>query len=144
MGQETGIWEILHLVALILFLIGSVAFFIGDGVRGLLGLGGGELLQRFAGVNFVIIGILMIAILLTGFREGERWAWYAMWVWPLWATLMILLPTIAASLGYTPADYTSSDTTFAQHLREVRSVQFAFLVLSLVALAISYPKFFRG
>ena len=31
-----------------------------------------------------MIGLLLSAILVTGFRRNERWAWWAMWLLPLW------------------------------------------------------------
>ena len=31
----------------------------------------------------VVAVVLTIAIALTAFRRGERWAWFAFWVWPV-------------------------------------------------------------
>ena len=31
-----------------------------------------------------MIGILFSTILATGFRRNERWAWWAMWLLPIW------------------------------------------------------------
>ena len=39
---------------------------------------------RFGGLDLIVIGLLMSAILVTGFRRNERWAWWAMWLLPLW------------------------------------------------------------
>jgi hypothetical protein len=39
---------------------------------------------RFGGLDLIVIGILLSAILATGFRRNERWAWWAMWMLPLW------------------------------------------------------------
>ena len=39
------------------------------------------------GIGFLLInlGTALLAILLFGFRRWHRWAWFAMWVLPLWA-----------------------------------------------------------
>ncbi len=37
------------------------------------------LLTTYASVAVV----LTVAIAVTAFRRGERWAWFAFWVWPL-------------------------------------------------------------
>jgi hypothetical protein len=39
---------------------------------------------RFGGLDLIVIGILLSAILVTPFRRNERWAWWAMWLLPLW------------------------------------------------------------
>jgi hypothetical protein len=39
---------------------------------------------RFSGLDLIVIGLLLSAILVTGFRRNERWAWWAMWLLPLW------------------------------------------------------------
>jgi hypothetical protein len=39
---------------------------------------------RFGGLDLIVIGILLSAILVTAFRRNERWAWWAMWMLPLW------------------------------------------------------------
>jgi hypothetical protein len=33
----------------------------------------------------VVVGLLGTAILLYAFRQGNRWAWWAMWTLPIWA-----------------------------------------------------------
>ena len=86
---------------------------------------------RASGTNLLIMGILMVAVSFTGFRKGDRWAWYAMWVWPLWTILAILLLSSAATQPGpgTPIPILSGSVL---------------LVISLVALAMSYRKFFPG
>src|SRR5213594_91962 len=86
---------------------------------------------RASGMHLLIVGILSVAVSLTGFRKGERWAWYAMWVWPLWTVLVILLLSGAATQAGpgTPVPILSGSIL---------------LVISLAALAISYRKFFVG
>ncbi|HEY8870424.1 MAG TPA: hypothetical protein VIM30_13685 [Candidatus Limnocylindrales bacterium] len=39
---------------------------------------------RFGGLDLIVIGILLSAILVTAFRRNERWSWWAMWMLPLW------------------------------------------------------------
>ncbi len=50
-----------------------------------------DLLVRTGGASLLIVGLLSLAVCLTGFRRGERWAWLTLWVWPLWTVLVILL-----------------------------------------------------
>lgn len=35
-------------------------------------------------LDFILIHVLFILIAVFGLRRGERWAWYAMALWPLW------------------------------------------------------------
>jgi hypothetical protein len=44
---------------------------------------------RAGGAWLLVIGILSLAICVTALRRGERWAWYAMWVWPLGVALIV-------------------------------------------------------
>ena len=46
---------------------------------------------RSGGAHLVVIGLLMIAILLFPFRQGQRWAWWAMWTLPAWAASAFVL-----------------------------------------------------
>ena len=39
---------------------------------------------RFGGLDLIVIGLLLSAILLTSFRRNERWSWWAMWLLPAW------------------------------------------------------------
>jgi hypothetical protein len=50
-----------------------------------------DYLVRAGGGELLVVGLLSLAICLTGLRRGERWAWLAMWVWPLWVALVIPL-----------------------------------------------------
>jgi hypothetical protein len=51
----------------------------------------GQAMTRAGGIQLAAIGILMTAILLTGFRRRERWAWYAMWTLPGWSVAVLIL-----------------------------------------------------
>lgn len=50
-----------------------------------------DYLVRAGGVHLFILGLLSMFVAATAFRRGERWAWYAMWLWPLWLGMVILL-----------------------------------------------------
>jgi hypothetical protein len=43
-----------------------------------------DMYVRSLGAGLLVVSILSLTITLTAFRRGERWAWYALWVWPLW------------------------------------------------------------
>ena len=44
---------------------------------------------RASGAYISLLGILSLAICVTALRRGERWAWLAMWVWPLGVALIV-------------------------------------------------------
>jgi hypothetical protein len=44
---------------------------------------------RAGGAWLLLVGVLSLAISVTALRRGERWAWYAMWVWPLGVALIV-------------------------------------------------------
>ena len=46
---------------------------------------------RSAGVVLLMAGVLSLAVSVTALRRGDRWAWYAMWAWPLWMLLAYFL-----------------------------------------------------
>ena len=46
---------------------------------------------RGGGAQLLMLGVLSLAICVTALRRGERWAWYAMWVWPLGVGLIVAL-----------------------------------------------------
>jgi hypothetical protein len=50
-----------------------------------------DYLWRAEGAALVAAGLLAVAISLTGLRRGERWAWYAMWLLPLWIVLVYVV-----------------------------------------------------
>lgn len=54
-----------------------------------------DLCGRSLGMGIIIVSVLSIAITLTAFRRGERWAWYALWIWPLWMASIFILFFIA-------------------------------------------------
>ena len=44
-----------------------------------------DIQARFTGLDLIVIGLLLSTIVGTGFRRNERWAWWTMWLLPLWA-----------------------------------------------------------
>jgi hypothetical protein len=44
-----------------------------------------DLQIRSGGLQLMVISLVWGVIILVPFRRGERWAWYAMWSFPLWA-----------------------------------------------------------
>ena len=50
-----------------------------------------DYLWRAEGAALVVAGVLTFAISLTALRRGDRWAWYAMWVYPFWIGLVYLV-----------------------------------------------------
>ena len=41
-----------------------------------------NLTWRWLGINSIAFGILTMVISATVYRRADRWAWYAMWIWP--------------------------------------------------------------
>ena len=74
-------------------------------------------------INEVFIGCLSAAIAVMGLRRRQRWAWYAMALWPLWITAQALR---AGSTGKTAEMWTAV----------------FLLVVALVGLALSYRPAF--
>jgi hypothetical protein len=44
-----------------------------------------DFFTRANGASLVLVGLWGSAILLFGFRRNQRWAWWAMWLLPVWA-----------------------------------------------------------
>ena len=40
---------------------------------------------RSTGWTLMLVGGLLLAVLLFGFRRNERWAWWTMWLLPVWS-----------------------------------------------------------
>jgi hypothetical protein len=90
-----------------------------------------DVLMRMAGAAEIMLALLSAAVCLIGFRRGERWAWFALWVIPLWfgvTDFFILtvekLPGSGTAVPVIPA--------------------FILGLICLVSLGLSYRKFFRS
>jgi hypothetical protein len=46
---------------------------------------------RTNGASLFTLALLSGAVCVFGFRRGERWAWYALWAFPIWFALTIVL-----------------------------------------------------
>ena len=44
-----------------------------------------DFFTRVNGWSLVLAGLLFTVVLLVPFRRGQRWAWWAMWLLPIWA-----------------------------------------------------------
>ena len=88
-----------------------------------------DLKLRLGGVQFLVLGLFSMAIAFTGFRRGERWAWYTMWLYPLFLGLHSLVILSA---------YEHPEAGIAVPLVSGPAV----LVVTALTLALSYRKFF--
>lgn len=83
-------------------------------------------------LNELLIGLFGVAIAVYGLRRGERWAWYAMLLWPLW--------TIAQEVRAWPSAYMGGD---ANSILTTAFLAFpvlagpVFLILIVAAMALS-------
>lgn len=84
---------------------------------------------RTDGVSLFTLALLGMAICLTGFRKGERWAWYALWAPAIWMLLTVILTLNAIRFaGYgTPVPALSGSILF---------------VIWTACLALTFRKFF--
>ena len=46
--------------------------------------------SRGAGLNLLLLGILLLAIVAIPYRAAERWAWWLAWFLPAWAAAIPL------------------------------------------------------
>lgn len=49
-----------------------------------------DLMAKSHGATIAAFSILSIAVILRPFRRGEPWAWYVLWIWPVWNVLIFL------------------------------------------------------
>jgi hypothetical protein len=84
---------------------------------------------RAGGQQLIVIGLLSLAVILKAFRPGQRWAWWVMWIWPVWmAGIFLLMFTADRQPGWpAPPPLISSVVLF---------------VLAVLALLFSYRRFF--
>jgi hypothetical protein len=58
-----------------------------------------DIATRSAGAILAVVGVLMAVILAIPYRAGERWAWWLMWILPLWA---FAVPVMYLAFGTAP------------------------------------------
>lgn len=88
-----------------------------------------DYLVRAGGAHLFVLGLWSMVVALTAFRRGERWAWYAMWLWSLWLGLIVFLLLSAYKQpgpGIPPPLASGS----------------VFFILCVLSLLLSYRKFF--
>jgi hypothetical protein len=90
-----------------------------------------DLKFRMDGAALTTTALLSLAICLTGFRRGERWAWYALWALPLWmiSTVVFILMVDKQPGSGTPVPVISGSIL---------------TVIWVSMLGLSYRKFFRS
>jgi hypothetical protein len=84
---------------------------------------------RMGGLEYLFLGLFSMAIALTSFRRGERWAWYTMWLLPLFYALhsLVILRAYAHTATGIPEPLVSGPVV---------------LVITALTLALSYRRFF--
>lgn len=99
--RTAWIWLLVPVVILILFGVGDIVRGTDADpaiVEGLTGLEPSEieaaspeaaryidLQYRFGGIQLAYFALVLAAVAVFGFRRWRRWAWFAMWAFPLWA-----------------------------------------------------------
>jgi len=56
-----------------------------------------DLFTRFNGWTMVGFGLSMTAVLVFGYRRGERWAWWISWALPAWAAGVFVFYLVAGT-----------------------------------------------
>jgi hypothetical protein len=80
-------------------------------------------------MNLLSLGLNRTRKRLANFKRGERWAWYALWVWPLWNVAIFGLSfTAERQPGFPPPPPMISSPIF--------------FTVTLLALILSYRKFY--
>jgi hypothetical protein len=80
-------------------------------------------LLRLAGVVFLGLNALVALVVYSGFRQGEKWTWYALWMYP------VTLALVAA-------------VAFANNSTAIGSYYAALALIALVGLILPFRKFF--
>ena len=57
---------------------------------------------RAGGLQLMLIGLLLGAVALFGFRNGERWAWWAAWSFPAFTASAAVLHLVDVAPGQSP------------------------------------------
>jgi hypothetical protein len=84
---------------------------------------------RAGGMGLVVIGSLLSTVVVFAFRQVRQWAWWAMWVLPIWAaSTVVLILIVGVAAGQAPPWPMISGSIFA--------------VFSTALLLVSAPQFF--
>jgi hypothetical protein len=54
-----------------------------------------DFFTRVNGYSLALAGMLFIVVLVLAFRPGRRWAWWAMWLLPIWSVGVALFYAVA-------------------------------------------------
>lgn len=81
------------------------------------------------GGHLLIASLFSIAIILVPYRRGEQWAWYTMWLLPLWMVLIFFLMFVADR----PANSPTPPPMYSAPI---------FFTVFVVTLLLSYRNFF--
>jgi hypothetical protein len=90
-----------------------------------------DVLLRMAGAAEIIMALLSAAVCLTGFRRGERWAWFMLWVIPLW-------------FGVTDLFILTVEKVPGSGMAVPVIPSFIFVIICVISLGLSCRKFFRS
>ena len=85
---------------------------------------------RVNGVGGVLIGLLFSSVLWFGFRGNQRWAWWTMWLLPIWALCILVFYLV---IGVQPDQPLPPPMISGPILA----------VLCVAILLVSAPRFFR-
>jgi len=53
---------------------------------------------RSSGIDLIVIGTLLSVVALTAYRREQSWAWWLMWILPVWAVSVAVL-TLATGVA---------------------------------------------
>jgi hypothetical protein len=88
---ERYAWVLLFLVGLVTLVVGSSGAVFGRDVEE----------QTLVGTFGAGMGIFSLAIILTAYRRGERWAWFVLWYYPIFFIIHIIaLGTVIPDLVF--------------------------------------------
>jgi hypothetical protein len=57
---------------------------------------------RASGVTIAVLALLLLALVVTAYRGGQRWAWWTMWLLPVWGLAAAALMLLADRAPGTP------------------------------------------
>jgi hypothetical protein len=86
---------------------------------------------RGLGLNLALVGVIASVILFVPYRAGARWAWYAIWVLPIWCAAVVAL---YLAFGLAPGAPTPPPMISGP----------IFGVLAAIVLLVDRPRFFSG